>query len=118
MNAAKLYYTETGEATTWKGETPKAEDPNDAKFAWTDYLDEWPKIPKNVVGMEYGDDEGKKKKIKDNEGYVVNIGDDGTITVTPGLIDNEPDEQKERQIDGNHTSHIRSSKNLTNKNDK
>lgn len=79
MNAASVYYVENGSGTEWSGKEGES---------WENYIQEWPKVPKNVVGMEYGEGEGKKK-IENDEGYVVNIGDDGTITVTPGLIDNE-----------------------------
>lgn len=86
MNAASLYYLENESGTEWSGDDGQSDQ------SWKNYIQEWPKVPKNVVGMAYWDDEGNKKTIEDNEGYVVNIGDDGTITVTPGLIDNEPDE--------------------------
>lgn len=85
MNAASLYYVESGIGTQWLGEKEGSDQ------SWKNYIQEWPEVPKNVVGMEYGEG-GEENTIKDKEGYVVNIGDDGTITVTPGLIDNEPDE--------------------------
>ena len=80
-NAAKMYYTETGNTTIWEGE--EGEDDDDPKYAWTDYLDEWPKIPDGltkgdlddiIVGGE-GDED--KKVTNDEYTYRVEIKSDG-----------------------------------------
>jgi len=90
-NAAKLYYTETGNTTSWKGETPKEEgddpnDPNDPEYAWTGYLDEWPKIPDGLTEGDLGiggEGEGDDIKVTNDEyTYIVTIELDGTVKAT------------------------------------
>jgi len=95
MNAASVYYVEKGIGTEWLG------DVKDSDQSWKNYLQDWPEVPKNVVGMAYLDDEGKKITIGDKEGYVVNIDDDGTITVTPGLIGEEQPEEEQPENETN-----------------
>ena len=46
---------------------------SDGKTDATDYVKDWPEVPKGIG--------------HDGEKYDVKIGDDGTITVTPGKID-------------------------------
>jgi len=81
-NAAKLYYTETGEATTWKGEEG---DPNVPEYAWTGYLDEWPQIPDGLTKEDLKDliTEGESAGGDiNNYTYKVEIQSNGEVKVT------------------------------------
>ena len=93
-NAAKMYYTETGNANIetedtiiWKGEKPNdPNDPNDPEYAWTGYLDEWPKIPDGLTEGDLGiggEGEGDDIKVTNDEyTYIVTIELDGTVKAT------------------------------------
>ncbi|HHV45534.1 MAG TPA: type II secretion system protein [Tissierellia bacterium] len=92
-NAAKLYYTETGNANIetedtiiWKGEKGDPNDPNDSnnpKYAWTVYFDEWPQIPDGLTEKDLGIGEDENKIVTNkNYTYIVTIELDGEVKVT------------------------------------
>lgn len=56
--------------------------------AWEPYLQDWPEVPSQVVGLEYIGENNEKVKIAANDEYSVTI-KDGEITVTPGKIVSE-----------------------------
>ena len=102
-NAAKLYYTETGNATTWKGENPEEgetpeegednpeegetpeEGEDNPEYAWTGYLDGWPQIPEGLTKEDLKDliPEGENAGGDiNNYTYKVEIKPDGEVKVT------------------------------------
>ena len=91
-NAAKMYYTETGNTTIWEGE--EGEDDDDPKYAWTDYLDEWPKIPDGLTerDLDIGA-KGDKKVTNDEYTYRVEIKSDGIdgIIVEATIVERNSD---------------------------
>lgn len=96
-NAAKMYYTETGNTTSWKGE--KGDDPNNPnnpEYAWTGYLDEWPKIPDGLTKEDLKDliteGEGAGGDIN-NYTYKVEIQSNGEVKVT--IEEQNKEEQNE-----------------------
>lgn len=92
MNVANLYYIEHtdeigDDGITWDdGE-------NDDDNSWSEYLQEWPEIPDGLVGLS---DENGNSIDKDTK-YTVTINNDGTITVTPGIIDDADSEENGNQ---------------------
>ena len=81
MSAANMYIADNGVPTeTEDGGITWTKDDDEV---WGEYLQEWPAAP-NGTGKK--DSEGNKV---DGESYTVEIGTDGTITVKPGLIEEE-----------------------------
>lgn len=87
-SSATLAVSEGSGAINWDGETGTKEnnDTNKTK-GWGNYLQEWPKLPSGLAGKKFKglDETGKEVDITidANTEYKVEIGENGSIKVTP-----------------------------------
>lgn len=87
-NAAKMYYTETGNTTIWEGKPAPDGKEDDPEYAWIGYLDEWPKIPDGLTKGDLDDIVGGEdlkdddKVTNDDYTYKVEIKSNGEVKVT------------------------------------
>lgn len=89
-SAATLYVAEGGADTTWESSSRTIE----GDKGWGNHLQEWPAVPKMLLGKTYdsaetetkdGSTTNKKVVFAEDQEYSVTISN-GSITVTPGKI--------------------------------
>jgi type IV pilus assembly protein PilA len=86
-SAATLAVSEGSGEIIWNGTPTPMEDGKLPKNAWENYLQSWPDLPSGLIGKNYKgiDDDGDSVDVTigEDEKYMVVIGANGEITVTP-----------------------------------
>lgn len=84
-SAATIAIADGSKKTTWNGDDSKIPLTTEA---WENYVQEWPKLSKQLIGKKVVFEASKDEKVTDIgvTKYEVEIGDNSKITITPGKI--------------------------------